>query len=334
MTTRNTYTARQIRLSIVGLLVAFAWLLFVPTHTNAAYEIEKLPEDTVVGDFVVGPGKVELSVQPGETKTVELLVTNRMGTARTFNLAIEDVTGSQDPNTTVVLLGDDRGPYSLHDYLQISEMSFVLQHAERARVPVTISVPADAEPGGRYGTVLVTTTSAEDGTAVEPGMARTGSVIVSRVGTLFFVTVPGDVRTEGALEDFSTIPDKMFFTDGPIRFQVLFGNTGSIHLNPYGEIRIRNIFGQEVGVVRADPWFALPGSLRFRELAWDRGYLGGYYTAELTLNRGYQDILDTATISFVVIPWKLIAIVFGALFALIFAIRFIARRFEIRVKTK
>ncbi len=106
MTTRNTYTARQIRLSIVGLLVAFAWLLFVPTHTNAAYEIEKLPEDTVVGDFVVGPGKVELSVQPGETKTVELLVTNRMGTARTFNLAIEDVTGSQDPNTTVVLLED------------------------------------------------------------------------------------------------------------------------------------------------------------------------------------------------------------------------------------
>ena len=32
-----------------------------------------------------------------------------------------------------------------------------LELGERARIPVTITVPADAEPGGHYGSVFIST---------------------------------------------------------------------------------------------------------------------------------------------------------------------------------
>ena len=141
------------------------------------YRIEGIPgEGGVVGDFVVGPGKVDLTLKPGESKIVQMTVTNRTGERRIFNLTTEDAAGSADINTPIVLLGSDRGPYSLKDYLSFSDAHFELGHNERAIVPVTIAVPSDAEPGGLYGSVLVDTVAIPsnegDVTASEIGRAH------------------------------------------------------------------------------------------------------------------------------------------------------------------
>ncbi len=327
-------TARIFARVMLGGAVALAALSAGVTH--AAYTIEQIPgANEVIGDFVVGPTKVELSIEPGQERQIELMVTNRMGERRVFNFEIEDARGSTDPTETVVLLGDDRGPYSLKDYIKIPELSFELEQGERARIPVTVSIPQDAQPGGLYGSVLVTTTSIPGKGEGDGGGAKAGSVIVSRIGALFFVTVPGDVLREGALSKFTTIPAKKFFTGGPIRFQVLFENSGSVHLNPAGEISIKNILGEEVGVVKAEPWFALPQSVRLRELSWNRPYLFGYYTAELTLDRGYDHLTDTANVSFFVIPWMLLTLALVVLTVLVFLLRLLFRalgKFEIKRK--
>jgi hypothetical protein len=310
-------------------------LCFIPSiFAHAAYQIEQIPGgDQVFGDFVVGPTKIDLTVEPGQEKLIELMVTNRMGERRLFNLEIEDTKGSDNPGQTVVLLGDDRGPYSLKDYIKIPEMSFELGQGERARIPVTISIPLDAQPGGLYGSVLVTTASLpkEGDETLSPG-AKPGSVIVSRIGALFFVTVPGDVEKDGALAGFKTTGDKKYFASGPIDFEILFKNNGSVHLNPFGSITIRNILGEEVGIVPAEPWFAFPASLRLRELSWDRPYLFGKYTAEAKINRGYDGLVDTNTVTFYVIPWTLLGLVFLGFTILFFTLRFIARTFEIKRK--
>jgi hypothetical protein len=283
------------------------------------------------GDFVVGPGKVELPLNPGESRTIEMTVTNRLGEPRVFNIVTEDAAGSQDPYQAIVLLGDDRGPYTLKDYIQFPETSFVLEAGVRARIPVTITLPEDAEPGGRYGSVLVTTTSVPNDNRLS-SEARPSSAIVTRIGTLFFITTPGEVEVEGALEEFTTIPNKKFFTKGPISFAAIFRNTGSVHLNPYGSISVSNMLGEEVGFIEMDPWYAMPQSLRYREVAWEREFLFGRYTATLEINRGYNDEIDTATISFWVIPVKLIIPAIGGLVLLLLLIRYIVTRFEFKRK--
>ena len=79
----------------------------------------------------------------------------------------------------------------------------------------------DAEAGGRYGSVLVTTATKDASTGDEAGMTPS-SAIVSRIGTLFFLTIPGDTNIEGNLHSFTTLSLKKFFTEGPIKFQILF----------------------------------------------------------------------------------------------------------------
>ena len=285
----------------------------------------------VAGDFVVGPGKSELTIEPGQSKRVEMIITNRTGDTREFKLEVEDASGSNDPSTPVVLLGDDTGPYTLKDYIQLPVDTIELDHNERARVLVTVAVPMDAEPGGRYGSVLVTTLSKKAEIGDSSGAAPS-SAIISRVGTLFFLTIPGDTITEGALQDFATVGDKHIYTEGPVNFQILFENTGYLHLNPYGEIRITNLFDEEVGFIELDPWFSLPKSLRSREVSWDRELLVGRYTATVHLNRGYDDHIDSQSVTFWVLPWKIVVPIFAGLFVLFFLIRFISRNFEFKRK--
>lgn len=297
--------------------------------TNPYKTEELIGEKKVFGDFVLSPGKVELTIPPGESKTVMLDVANRMADTKLFIIDIEDIGGSKNVEQPVVLLGDDRGPYSLKDYISIEKTRFDLVPNHRALVPVTISVPPDAEPGGMYGSVLVRTVTKEAKAADEVNPVPQ-SAIVSRIGTLFFITVPGDVEAEGKLLEFKTKSDTNWFEKGPVDFQILYENTGSVHLNPYGELRVTNMFGEEVGFVELQPWFTLPGSLRLREVAWNREMLYGKYTAVLQLNRGYGDLIDEAQVTFWVIPWKLALGVFAGLFIFFLLIRKFFRSFEFK----
>lgn len=298
---------------------------------NYTTDFVSSPSDKVVGDFVVGPGKTDITIEPGTSKVVDLIITNRTGELRQFNFEVEDAMGSYNINSPIILLGSERGPYTLKDYIQLPKEGIDLEHNERARIPVTISVPADAEPGGRYGSVLVTTVS-KDAIQGEVGGRAPAAAIISRVGSLFFLTIPGETDVKGEFKSIALIPDAMFLTGGPINLQLLFENTGDLHLNPYGEIRITNILNAEVGFIEVDPWFALPKSIRSRELSWDKEFLIGRYTATAYINRGYDDVIDTHLVTFWVLPWKIVALVFCGIFLFLLIIRFIVKNFEFKRK--
>lgn len=292
------------------------------------YRLEKISGKIQVGDFVVGPGKAEIEINPGETIIQEISVTNRISDNRTFKLEVEDAKGSSDGSKAISLTGKERGPYSIRDYISFPEDTFDLKLGERARIPITISVPPDAEPGGYYGSILVSTIQSND-----PGdVVAASSPIVARIGSLFFLTVRGDTLTEGKTIGLSLINDKWWYEKGPIEFGILYENTGTVHVNPYGELSITNMFGEEVGFVEIEPWFVLPNSLRVREIKWDREFLLGRYKVTAKVNRGYEDVVDEVTVSFWVLPWKIVGGVFFVLFLIIFSIRAFFRTFEFKRK--
>jgi hypothetical protein len=302
----------------------------ISTTTNELpwFRLEKLEGDNFSqGDFVVGPGRVEIEGKPGETIIKEISVTNRISNDRTFELSVEDISGSQDSDTSVVLLGNEKGPYTLKDYVSFPQKTFKLNLGERAWIPVSITIPKNAEPGGLYGSVLISTlSSAQEG---NEGVG-TRSPVIARVGTLFFVTVPGDVKKDGSTKEVALSGGKWWYEKGPIKFHILFENEGSVHLNPYGEMRVKNIFGEEVGFVDLEPWFALPKSLRTRDVTWDREMLFGRYTATAQINRGYDDIVDEVSVNFWVLPWKVVGGLFLFIFISILTVRAFFRSFEFK----
>ncbi|MCD5380956.1 MAG: hypothetical protein LR008_00050 [Candidatus Pacebacteria bacterium] len=294
------------------------------------YRSERISGNIEVGDFVVGPGRSEIEIKPGETVVQEISVTNRIAPGKIFSIEVEDMTGSADGSSAVRLTGNERGPYSIRDYISFPEDSFELDLGERARIPVTITIPPDGEPGGYYGSVLISVIQDQEGQLDAGSVPR--SPIIARVGSLFFVTVRGETVTEGETISLSLINDSMWYEKGPINMGILYENTGSVHVNPYGEISITNMFGEEVGFIELEPWFVLPKSLRVREIAWDREFLLGRYNAVAKINRGYEDVVDEVSVSFWVLPWKIVGGVFFVLFLIIFSIRAFFRTFEFKRK--
>lgn len=307
----------------------------IPTATPAVpvswYQSDWLTGSGVdQGDFVVGPGKVEVEVRPGQSVTKIVTLTNRISNDRTFEIVVEDISAGAD-GASVKLLGAERGPYTLRDYISIPGDRLTLGLGERAQIPITISIPENADPGGKYGSVFFTTVR-DEGTDSDGTEPATRSPIIARLGILFFVTVPGDIKREGETVDLSLVGKRWWYEEGPIRFGISYENRGSVHLNPYGEVRITNMFGEEVGYQELDPWFVLPRALRTREHTWDRDFLLGRYTATVAINRGYDDVVDTLTVSFWVLPWKIVGGVFLAFFIIFLVIRTFFRTFEFKRK--
>lgn len=300
---------------------------------NAApYAIEKLPDATVYNDFVVGPGKYEIELKPGESKIVNLVVTNRLGKEKTFQIQIDDFKGSRDTEKAVVLLDGERGPYSLKDYLKVASTTFSMGNAERVTIPVRISIPTDAQPGGLYGSIVVGTVTTAKEQVLEGESSAGVSPVITRIGSLLFVRVEGPVKEDLALKDFSLKNHAHILGSGPVNFQLLYENNGTVHETPSGSIRVNNIFGAEVAQMEVEPWFILPDSLRVREVTWNSSFLFGRYVATAEIKKGYDNLTDTASVTFWVIPWKIIVLAFIGIALLVFIVRWLSSKISISVK--
>jgi len=294
--------------------------------------LEKLPDITDYHDFVVGPGKIELQLAPGQSQTVDLTVANRLGSDKVFSISEEDFKGSDDPNQPIILLGSDRGPYSLKDDVSIPTTTLAIPFGDKAHIPVTITAPANSQPGALYGSVLVSVVSSP-GTTTESGVGASNPII-TRIGTLFFVRIPGTVEADGQMTGFSLANGNFVWSSSlsktpPILFNLLFKNSGDVYLAPYGTLTITNMLGSTIATTQIDPWFAMPQSLRFRQVEWDPTFLFGRYTAHVSINRGYGNTTDAADVVFWVIPWGAILLVFIGLVIIIAAIRWVLSKFTI-----
>jgi hypothetical protein len=316
--------------SFVAVGVFLSTLAFLPT-TAKAYQTESLTVDSR-NDFVLEPAKQELFLNPGDSVTQDLYVTDRTPGVTTFKIETDDIKGSNDANTPVIVLNsDEKGPYSGKDFISYDSPQFTLSFGQRATIPVTITIPKTASPGGYYSAVLVSNAPAVIAQAASSTISN--AIIISRLGTLFFIRVNGQADVTGQLQDFRIGgASKSFYDSGPFTFEVLFNNSGNVHLVPYGVISIKNLLGREVAQVPVDAYYSLPQSLRYRDVTWNQIALFGRYTATLTLNRGYGNITDTKTIAFWVIPWKFLLGAFALIFVLIFCVSLFMRTFEIKRK--
>ncbi len=284
------------------LIIAFC---FSVAGTASAYVVEDLHLSTS-GSIIVGPGKTEMLLSPGDTYTFESTVANVSGMTKIIDFKTEDMSASTKSDEALTFLGNAKGPYSIMDYVKPEQSQITLATGQRVRMPVTITIPKNAEPGGLYGGLMVSATNVPTAAQIQAGVASGQVNLITRVASLLFITVKGDIVQNGALKDFKT--NSNFYEQGPINFEITSTNTGNTHLDPYGSIEIKDTFGRNIDTREVDPWFVMPKSERTREMAWNSSFLFGKYTAILTMNRGYNNIVDTKSINFWIIPWKLVTI--------------------------
>ncbi|MDO9509788.1 MAG: hypothetical protein Q7J14_00705 [Candidatus Magasanikbacteria bacterium] len=322
------------------LMLFFSILFLYSKNVNAIVKIENLQNISLVDDYVVGPGKQEIWLEPGEGVIKNVLVTNRFTQARNFKIELEDFQGASDPFSPIELLGLLKGPYSLKDYIKPEVMNFTLQSGDRITIPIIISVPKDAVPGGLYGSAIITTEPDSVENGIDLSAVQGAINLKSRIAVLYFVRVKGMVDEKGELNLFKT--DKNIYQNGSIDFSHSFKNNGSVYLNPYGYIEIKNLYGTIIDRLKIEPYYVLPSTERIMKTSLDRGFMLGRYKAEIFLNHGYtenninksNDSIGRKAIVFWVMPWKIVVPSLVGLVLILLGLYWLFKNVQINVKKK
>jgi hypothetical protein len=288
------------------------------------------PNASVGQALEIAPPIITLSVDPGQVVKTQINLRDVASGDLIVTSQVNDFEANGNDGTPKILLDEDQdSPFSLKDWISpIPQLR--LKSREIRNLPITIRVPKNASPGGHYGIIRFS--------ATPPELEGTGVSLSASLGALVLMNVSGNIKSQLAIEQFSVTKDDKsgsLFESTPVTFVEHLKNTGNSLEQPAGQIIITNMFGKKVAAVNVNlpPRYILPDSTRKFSQPLDSAVIGkkklfGRYTAKLTLTYGADKQSVTKTISFWVIPYRLIIAIIIALVGGFFLLRHLIRRYN------
>jgi hypothetical protein len=293
----------------------------------------------------ISPLPIELNTKPGASTSTDLRVRNAGSQPEKLQVRLLKV--SEDNNGQVHLTNPTSSDEFVH-WVSFDRQTFNAPPSQWQTIKMNISVPKSAAFGYYFAVEYLRAADVSP----QPGKAVAHGAVATFI--LLNADAPGAKR-EAQVVAFGA--DRKSYEFLPANFEVKVKSTGNVHVAPYGNIFIAK-GGKQVGVinVNADKGNILPGGSRFFQAAWSDGFpvysvksgadgqplldkkgqpqrslkwdfshanrlRFGHYTAHLVMvyDNGQRDVPMEATLSFWVVPWRLIGIVIG-LIALIAAL--------------
>jgi hypothetical protein len=324
-------------LFIVFATILTCWLSVGPAITFAATAPPKAqpapPSNPAYGQALeIAPPVIYLNVDPGQTVKTQIFLRDISSGELIVSGEANDFTAAGEDGTPKIILDkqeQNNNPYSMKTWIA-PPVSLRLVPKEVKTMSITINVPKDASPGGHYGIIRFT--------ATPPSLKSSGVSLSTSLGALMLVTVSGNVSENLTVQDFSVNRDGKngsIFESGPLTFVERLKNEGNIHEQPVGQVVITDMFGKKVASLNVNlpPRNILPQSTRKFQQPLDSSVIGnkklfGRYTAKLNITYGKDKKTVSSTLTFWVIPYKLIAIVIAVLIIGFFALRFALKRYN------
>jgi len=252
------------------------------------------------------PPRLEVSVPADGSNSQAIKVRNESNDTKTIKVTIRDFVVTDNKGTPNFI--DDisevaSNRWAASSWIQISPSSLTLKPGETKSLTLTVLPPANALPGGHYAAVVYSPESGSIGSA-------TGASVQTNVGTLVYVTVPGDINQKATIQSF-TAPK--FSEFGPIDFKATIKNSSDIHIQPVGSITIKNWLGGKTAQLALDQTNIFPYTTRDFQNTLDKKWLFGRYKATLNAVYGTAGAIIATTIIFWVIPWRLIILITAAI---------------------
>lgn len=271
--------------------------------------IAKPPIAHSAAGLSVIPPREEITVEPDGSASRVIKVRNESKESKTVTVEIKDfiVTDNKGTPTVISSSDDSSNRWAASSWIQISPNNVLLKPGETKNLTLTVMPPANALPGGHYAMALHT----PEGIST---MSSTGASIQTQVGTLIYITIPGDINQNALVQSF-TAPK--FSEFGPINFSATIKNLSDIHIQPVGAITIKNWFGRETSQLSLQPQDNIinifPYTTRDFQTSLNKKWLFGRYQANLKASYGNNGGLITSTIFFWVIPWRIIVLGIAAI---------------------
>ncbi len=270
--------------------------------------------------FSVSPTIFDMTANPGQTWQSTLRIINPNSFPLTLYIERNHfIPKEEDGVPQFIPLGQsqDDDP-KLADWMEVPT-ELTIEAEQMVELPIKISIPADTAPGGHYAALMISTRP--------NGAAGTSIVQTSQIiSALVFLRVTGDISESSTIRSFRTAD--YFLSKPETTFEIRVENRGNVHVQPQGEIKIYNMWGQERGIIPVNQRTllgnVLPNSVRKFSFAWTSKWSVsdiGRYTAVATLAYGVDSRqFMSADTAFWIIPWKIILMLIAVLGSLIYII--------------
>jgi hypothetical protein len=297
------------------------------------------PASALAADFNIttSPLPVLLTAKPGTTVSTKLRVQNSGTEATTFKVGLKKFKANGDSGQPVIL--DKAAADDYFNWVSFSKNSFEADPGVWNEITMTIKVPSSAAFGYYYAV-----TFSEDQSA-NPKPVGNSAHINGAAAILVLL----DVQAKGERKQLNVVSfsaDKKLYEYLPATFSVKVHNSGNIHLAPAGSIFITrgksNVATLDINPASGN---VLPNSDRTFTPAWSDGFpvfatkrdngqivtgkdgrpekqlqwdfskvnhlRFGHYTAHmlLTYDNGSRDVPLEGTVSFWVVPWKILPLI-------------------------
>jgi len=292
-----------------------ALIVIISITISHAYSV-KAATDNAQG-LQISPVLVEILADPGKTYSFKISILNVTTGDLLFKPIINDFQSKDDSGEPAIILDGTVPSTTLKGW--ISPIPDITVKAKKSvEVNVSITVPLNAEPGGHYGVVRFS--------GIAPALDKSGVSLAASAGPLVLVRVSGAVKESLVVKDFYAVRGKnrsVWFESSPVTFVEKITNTGNTHLKPVGNLVITNMFGGTTASLKIndEKGNVLPSGTRSFSQKLESKRMFGRYTAKLALAYGSTGQALTGTITFWVIPYKLILLSLATLIILFIAIK-------------
>lgn len=259
------------------------------------------------------PPRLEITVKANEVVSHVIKVRNESSQEKNIVTSVQDFIVNDNKGTPVVVsVTEEDNRWAASSWIQISPSSMRLKGGETKALVLTVTPPINALPGGHYAMAIH---SPDNELSV---LDSTGAAIQTRVGTLVYITIPGDIKENAAIKDF-TAPK--FSEFGPINFKSIIQNLSDIHIRPAGNITITNMIGMKSFIqFNKNETNIFPLKTREFEDQLKKKFLFGRYKAELNAVYGTTGQVATGGLIFWVLPWRLMILLAFAVAIIAFII--------------
>lgn len=280
----------------------------------------------------IGPPIISLSADPGQTLTTQLTIRDISNGKLIVTGVVNDFEAAGEDGTPKIFTDENsKSAYSIKEWVGALP-SITLKSKELKTLPITIKVPANASPGGYYGIIRFSSKA--------PELEDTGVALSASIGSMVMIRVKGDAKESMSVDSFYASINKnskgdSLFETTPITFVARLKNDGNVYEQPTGQITIKDMFNKEIAAVNVnlESLNVLPGSTRKFAQNLDKAVIGdkklfGRYTADLKITYGSKKEVVTKSITFWVVPYRLIGLGAIALIACFITLRFILKNYN------
>jgi len=311
------------------LSILFAGLVITGAVMSAAAAAQ-----TAGINLTTSPLPINLSANPGAVVTTDLRIQNSSNVSQKIKISLMKFSAYGETGKPAL---QDRQPGDDYfDWVSFNPSSFTAPPRQWMTVKMTIRIPQTAAFGYYYAVVF---------SPADQKPAGKGNVVLGSTAILVLLDVKSpNAKRSAKVVDFSVGRKSYEFL--PADFTIRIHNDGNVHLLPAGTIYIKRGSKQVAAIpFNSQHGTILPNSYRVYTASWDDGFpvyqpkqqngrvvLGkngqperelkwdftklphlkfGHYTANLlaVYDDGQRDVPMEATVSFWVIPWRIIVFV-------------------------